>query len=263
MTIDTSAAVTGAIGLLSLAFTLTKKRLHKLIFLVIGLIGIIAAFWLAARADKNSDHSSLSNAENQVKNSQSINVGPGSAVANGASSTAVSISGTGNTVYNNPIAPVPDDPTVFVPGTSIKVNQIKTDFALGYIVIRKGDGRWTYEPDIRDQITLKNDFSKIQIDPDFPSGVVRWSIPDFGWVGTSFSFLDDYVAITASLTPGIMIRVRDIIEIRGGKSMPSIWVGTLSEDQAHPVFLLGLRYDPPKYPWTLQLMDSNFVNKPQ
>jgi hypothetical protein len=83
------------------------------------------------------------------------------------------------------------------------------------------------------------DWDKVKIDPDISAGKVAWTIPPISATGphVNMKFINSPIHGTTSFK-------KEIVRARGmflGPNDPLPYVGILSDDQRHPVFVIGFR----------------------
>jgi hypothetical protein len=157
----------------------------------------------------------------------------------------------------NPPAPKPlPAPTViavpqpdYIEGTYFTEKEIKDIFSIGYVIIRVRDAKWTYETDQEWDTQITADWSKIEVVPDFGANMVQLHIPNYG---VKYRSPNHHVFANDIYEKFPMDTYRDMLGVRLVQNFvpvsigtPRLWFGTLSNNQLHPVFILGLRILPP------------------
>lgn len=145
----------------------------------------------------------------------------------------------------NPIATSADT----IRGTKFTHEQLEENFPFGYVVFRLADAKWIYEPD-QSLLEKHIDWAKVAITPDFSKKTVDWYIPHLNLTWTRFNIR--LANIGASVTTPMTIgRFHYFEPVRFGgvnQGEPAMCLGTLSDNQLHPVFVLGFRIPSQKGP---------------
>ena len=132
-------------------------------------------------------------------------------------------------------------PTETIPGTNVTEQQVRDFFPYGYVIFSFRDGNWTYSPLPSDKMQFTADWSKVTIIPNFGTGEAKWEVPDVKSTNTSvhlqgYSFGQDNVP----LNPNQFWIMQGLVF--SGQPVPVM--GTLSDNQRFPVFVLGFRTFP-------------------
>ena len=126
-----------------------------------------------------------------------------------------------------------------VPSTGIPYAKLEALFPFGYVVFLMGKGKHTYEPEPSEKLRWIADWSKVEIIPDFSKRTVRWNIPSLSSTTTAH-----HLQVLRQQTGGMYpLDTKRIFAIKSMyvENEPLIWVGTLSDDQRFPIFVLGFR----------------------
>jgi hypothetical protein len=132
----------------------------------------------------------------------------------------------------------------YIGGTRFTHKKVREIFPFGYAVIYfSGEQRFRYETFRTGLIEWTLDWNNVKIEPDFSAATVHWTIPTVLIKGTnvhhgSTADLNVGAIETESVfKAGAMNRV-GIVDF---KDDPVIYVGTLSDNQRSPVFVIGFR----------------------
>jgi hypothetical protein len=129
----------------------------------------------------------------------------------------------------------------FIPGTRFTFPEIRERFPLGYVIFSGTDGEFRFKAHPTDRLVWECDWSLTTIKPDFRKGEVAWTIRDLGAFyiregqkipvvtakNVHLNYRVPLVGFHASQTPV------------SSPNSPDMILGTLSNDQLNPVFIVG------------------------
>jgi hypothetical protein len=136
------------------------------------------------------------------------------------------------------VMPQPD----YIEGTQFTHNQITDVFPFGYAVFRLQGGKCIYEPDKNQHLKVDIDWSGVKFMPDFVNKMVRFEIPS-----ASFSIPEAAILIKdCHIGPGdepMQVGHAYIVPVGFdfAYTEPQLYMGTLSDNELNPVFVLGFR----------------------
>jgi hypothetical protein len=143
------------------------------------------------------------------------------------------INGPGGVVYVQ--APARD----LLPGTNVSEQDIRNAFPMGYIIIAKRGPTWLYDFQTSDALTweLPEIMKTVSVHPDFSTGEVEWLFRKLNATKQGHLVIKEgVVRYTVPLQQGRVEAFPMLFE-----NNPTLWVGTLSTNQASPVFIIGLK----------------------
>lgn len=136
-------------------------------------------------------------------------------------------------------APLPIEP--FIEGTQTTYKRLSEAFPFGYAVFFYGQNKIIRNEIISNGLMdWKLDTDKVGIEPNFYTGMVTWTIPDVSITDSGPG--GKIIMNGSSFTLSFPMRrgVSHLAGISNGNK-PVMYVGTISDDQRRPVFVLGFR----------------------
>jgi len=147
--------------------------------------------------------------------------------------------GTVNFTKENPPSTTPD----YIPGTQTTHATLRASFPFGYVIFSRPQDRLINEVFPGDYLGWTADWSKVQIEPNFSDKTVKWSIPQVKGSkesqGSNIKISVGLMVMTIPISVGQFFPVR-FFRVQG---QPQMYLGTLSDDQRAPIFVIGLRID--------------------
>ena len=135
----------------------------------------------------------------------------------------------------------------YVDGTTTERAELRTQFPFGYVVVRQSVDMETWQPNPLNHIEWRIDWDKTTINPDFATRTVSWQIINPSATklrnGKKVGSLNSDNVAFLQTVPLIVGDYYPVRAVSLGANEPQIFVGTISDNQRIPVFVLGFRLD--------------------
>ena len=140
-------------------------------------------------------------------------------------------------------ADVPPLKPDYIEGTKKSRKDLEDTFSFGYVVFRLKDKIWTYQPYFEEHTRFQIEWSEVKIEPNFVNRTVSWNFPEVNFTNSPHGNWGrrNRWSATIPMRENVFRSFRTLIPGFADRNDPSIFIGTLSENQLHPVFVIGFR----------------------
>jgi hypothetical protein len=133
----------------------------------------------------------------------------------------------------------------YIEGTDVTYKQLEELLPFGNAIFYYSENkRFTYQVFKNGLVDWQIDWDNVKIEPDFVAGTVKWTIPaPISIVGTNINIQMKGNSAAVGVIPFKRDKIFSAGLLYDSPNKPTLWIGTLSDDQRSPVFVIGFRIE--------------------